>query len=287
MENIKNIKYYSTRPLFELKGLRYPKAFAKFMILSATFFLSSYGTHASPLRYPAFYTPDVLLTALLNGEYHANKKAVKWLATPADIHEFNGQLGENNFLYSVVDTTMVIERATEKVYFIIFRTAPMVTNEEGEWVNANNCHVCGVKLGYCSYTIEGDSIYVQKFSRNFATHGSFGEKTYSLSIIDLGDGYELLKVDDPYEGMGTTSVSTRFYMDGELMLSMISKENNSGSRNKNEKGYYEFRTAFDYNRERHTITIRQTGYSIHEQTGKRMVTNKTKKLVVDDYTLQF
>ncbi|MCC7525600.1 MAG: hypothetical protein IT250_12310 [Chitinophagaceae bacterium] len=256
-------------------------------VLSIAFILMSYCLHASPSGYPASYTPADILKNLLSGEYNANQKAVKWYATPGDIHEFNGQPGEKNALYSFVDTTLVIERKTDKIYFVIFRTAPMVTNEEGEFVNANNCHVCGVNLGYFSYTIENDSIYVNKFKRNFATHGSFGEKSYTLSMINLGDGYELLKVDDPYDGMGMSSVATRFFQDGELMLSMISQENNSGNRDKEQKGYYEFNTDYAYNKKEHSITIKQTGYRISEKSGKKILTNKTKKLFVDSYTLRF
>lgn len=249
--------------------------------------LFSNNLFASPVGYPESYTPADLLTSLLKGEYKANQKAVKWNATPADIHEFNGQLGEENLLYSFVDTTMMIERENEKIYYTIFRTAPMITNEDGEFENANNCHVCGVNLGYFSYTIENNSIYIQKFKRNFATHGSFGIKSYSLSIINLGDGYDLLKVDDPYEGMGTTSVATRFYHDGELVLSMISREDNRGNRAKTQKGYYEFKTDYTYNIQAHTITVKQTGYKIDEQSGKRITINKIKKLNFDTYTLQF
>lgn len=251
------------------------------------FVLFSNNLFASPPGYPASVTPSEILTHLLNGEYKAKFNAVKWNATPSDVHEFNGQLGEKSFLYSFVDTTMVISRENEKVYYTIFRTAPMITNEAGEFVNANSCHVCGVNLGYFSYTIEGDSIYIQKFKRNFATHGSFGEKAYSLSIINLGDGYELLKVDDPYDGMGTATVTTKFYQEGELMLSMISKENNNGNRNRVQKGYYEFKTDFAYSNKAHTITVKQTGYKIEEQSGKRIPINKIKKLQFDNYTLKF
>ncbi len=242
---------------------------------------------ASPIAYPVTYTPAELLTGLLSGEYNPNHKSVKWPATLGDIHEFNGQFAEKSVLYSFVDTTMIIKRDDENVYYTIFRTASMITNEDGEFVNANNCHVCGLNLGYFSYTIENDSIYIQKFKRNFATHGSFGEKSYRLSLINLGDGYELLMVDDPYDGMGITSVNTRFYQDGELLLSMISEENNSGNREKEQKGYYEFITDFTYNDKEHTILIKQTGYRIHEKSGKKIVTNKTKKLNFDSYTLQF
>ena len=251
------------------------------------FVLFANNLFASPPGYPASVTPSEILTHLLNGEYKANQKAVKWNATPGDIHEFNGQLGENSVLYSFVDTTMVIERENEKVYFTIFHTAPIVTNEDGEFVNANNCHVCGLNLGYFSYTIESDSIYVNKFKRNFATHGSFGAKSYNLSMINLGDGYELLKVDDPYEGMGINSVATRFYQNGELMLSFISKENNSGNRDKDQKGYYEFNTDSSYNNMEHTITVKQSGYRIDEDSGRKIQINKTKKLLVDNYTLHF
>ncbi|RYF91082.1 MAG: hypothetical protein EOO03_02215 [Chitinophagaceae bacterium] len=105
-------------------------------------------------------------------------------------------------------------------------------------------------------------------------------------MINLGDGYELLKVDDPYEGMGIASVATRFYQDGELMLSMISEENNRGNRNRYQKGYYEFKTHFAYSKKAHTLTVKQTGYKIDEQSGKRIPINKIKKLHVENYTLQ-
>ncbi len=103
-------------------------------------------------------------------------------------------------------------------------------------------------------------------------------------MIDLGNGYELLKIDDPYEGMGITSVTTRFYQDGELMLSMISKENNTGSRNTTQKGYYEFKTDYTYSKKTQTITAKQTGYRIDEQSGRRITINKIKKFVFDNYT---
>lgn len=213
--------------------------------------------------------------------------AVKWKATPGDVEEFNGQQGSPAVLYSFVDTTFSIDRADGKLYLILFHTAPMATSENGEFENINNCHACGVSLGYLSYTVEGDSIDVQQFKRNFATHGSFGKPSYTLSFINLGEGYELLRVDDRYEGMGVVSVSTRFYSYGELMLSLISKEATTGKGRKTEKGYYEFETAFAYDKKRHTITVKQTGYRIDEKSGKKIETNKTKKLVVDNNTLQF
>lgn len=237
--------------------------------------------------YPSSYTPTELLKALLDGDYHPDLHAVIWDATPADIHEFNGQLGENSKLYSFVDTTMIIDRGSEEIYYTIFRTAPMINIEEGKFENANSCHVCGVNLGYFSYTKEGDSIYVTTFKRNFAVHGSFGEKTYALSMINLGDGYELLKVDDPYQGMGITSVATKFYYEGELMLSMISEENNLGNREKDQNGYYEFKTNYDYDPTKDTLFIKQIGYKIDERSGKKTKTDKTKKLLLDSYTLQF
>ena len=251
------------------------------------FFIISYGVHAAPAGYPLSYSPKDMLIDLLAGQWDAQYNTVKWKATPGDVHEFNGVLSTQPFLYSVVDTTFVMGRGDEQRYYVVFSTAPMMADETGELVNANSCHVCGVNLGFFSYTKDNDSIYLDKFKRNIATHGSFGSRPYALSLINLGDGYELLQVDDPYEGMGTTSIATRFYSDGELVLSMISAENNQGNRERNEKGYYEFTTAFTYDPKMHSITIRQTGYRIGEQSGKKIVTNKTKKLVLDNNTLQF
>ena len=68
---------------------------------------------------------------------------------------------------------------------------------------------------------------------------------------------------------------------------MISKENNLGNREKTQKGYYEFKTEYAYNTKAHTITIKQRGYKINEQSGKRVSINKIKKLNFDSYSLQF
>lgn len=232
-------------------------------------------------------SPQEILKYQLAGDVDAKNNAVKWNATPADIHEFNGAFIEKPVLYTIVDTTFKVKRESDTLYYVIFRTAPMITDEEGNFVNSNSCHVCGVNLGYFSYTIENDSIYLNNFKRNFATHGSFGSKTYTLSFVNLGDGYELLRVDDAYEGMGTASVSTRFYAGGELMLSIISKENNSGNRDKGQKGYYEFKTDYAFSKKDHTIIVKQTGYSIDEKTGKKALTNKIKKFIYNNNTMQF
>jgi len=240
--------------------------------------------YSSAVGYPKSHSPEELLQQMLSGEYKSNYKAVKWHATPGDINEFNGLLGEGGTLYSFIDTTFIVQRGNDTVYYTIFRTAPMIINEYGDFVNSNNCHVCGVNLGYLSYTIEKDSIYIIKFKRNFAAHGSFGERSYNLSMINLGDGYELFKVDDIYEGMGTTSVATMFYQDGELKLSVISAENNRGNREQNQKGYYEFKSDFSFDNNNHSVIIRQSGYMIDEMSGRKVPINKTRKFIIDNYT---
>ena len=245
----------------------------------------------SAAAYPQRYTPSAthqeMLVDLLSGAWDANHQGIIWKGTAGDMHEFNAQLNPNPYLYTFVDTCFAIDRGADTLYYVVFRTAAMTTNEAGGLVPVNSCHVCGLNIGYYSYTVDQDSIYLHRFKRNLATHGSFGAPTYTLSMINLGEGYALLKVDDPYEGMGIHSVSTRFYADGELVLSMISAENNSGSREKNEQGYYEFHTGFTYGPELHAITIRQRGYRIDEQSGKKEAINKTKKLKLDQHTLQF
>ena len=60
-----------------------------------------------------------------------------------------------------------------------------------------------------------------------------------------------------------------------------------GNREKTQKGYYEFKTEYAYNTKAHTITIKQRGYKINEQSGKRVSINKIKKLNFDSYSLQF
>lgn len=94
-------------------------------------------------------------------------------------------------------------------------------------------------------------------------------------------------MDDPYEGMGITSVGTKFYREGELMLSMITEENNRGNRNRNQKGYYEFNTDFAYSNKAHSVTVKQTGYRIDELSGKRKNISKIRKIKVGDDSLQF
>jgi len=267
--------------------IRFLQERCKCHVFCIALMLISYQLNASPAGYPISYKPKDLLKELLAGEGINGLNGVKWYATPGDVLEFNAHFSETGVLYSIIDTTFAFDREGEKLYYVIFGTAPMVTNEEGDFVNSNSCHVCGVNLGYFSYTTDNDSIYVNKFKRNFAVHGSFGEKSYTLSIINLGDAYDLLRVDDPYEGMGIFSVTTRFYKDGELVLSMISEENNSGNREKTKKGYYEFETDFAYSNKVSVITVKQTGYRIDEKSGKKEPINKTRRLYFDNYTLQF
>ena len=253
-----------------------------FCLMSLT--LLSLSLYSSPEGYPKSYSPEELLQKMLSGEYLSSYNAVKWNGTPGDMHEFNGLLGEKGTLYSFVDTIFIVQRGSDTMYYTVFRTAPMIISEDGDFVNSNNCHVCGVNLGLFSYTIENDSIYIYKFKRNFATHGSFGEKSYDLSMVNLGDGYELLKVDDIYEGMGTTSFITRFYLDGELKLSMISAENNRGSRDKNQNGYYEFTSDFSYDNNDRSIIIKQSGYRIDERRGRKIPIFKIHKTTIDNYS---
>ena len=232
-------------------------------------------------------TPEAILTRLLAGEMDAKHNAVKWKPTPGDIEEYHGQISNKAALFTIIDTVFKVDRELDTLYYIVFRTAPMITDEDGGFVNSNSCHACGVNLGYFSYTVENDSIYINKYKRNFATHGSFGNKSYLLSLVNLGDGYEYLKVDDHYEGMGTHSVTTVFYQDGNRVLSMISDENNKGNRERNEKGYYEFRTVFSYDKVYHKVKASQTGFKIDEYSGKKIPINIIKVFDVDSYTWQF
>jgi len=232
-------------------------------------------------------TPSGILSNLLNGKLDSTSGIIKWSATEGDIIEYHGQLIDSQYLYSSIDTVFTINRNNETAYLAIFSTAPMTKDDTGKMVNANDCHVCGLKLGYFTYNIVNDSLQIQTFRKNFATHGTFGEKSYTISFVNLGDGYELIKIDDPYSGMGISTVTTKFYMDGELLLSMISKEDNAGNYDSTQKGYYEFNTDFAYKPMKHSINIAQTGFKIDEISGKRIAILKRKELPFDQYSLSF
>jgi len=232
-------------------------------------------------------TPSGILSNLLNGNLDSASGIIKWAATEGDIIEYNGQLIDSQYLYSSIDTVFTIKRNNETEYLAVFSTAPMTKDDMGKMVSASDCHVCGLKIGYFTYTIVNDSLQIQTFRKNFATHGTFGEKSYLVSFVNLGDGYEILKIDDPYNGMGISTVTTKFYMSGELLLSMISREDNAGNYDSTQKGYYEFKTDFAYNPSKHTININQTGFKIDEISGKRKSILKRKELPFDQYSLSF
>ena len=232
-------------------------------------------------------TPSAVLSNLLNGNLDSTTGTIKWTATEGDIIEYNGQFTDSQFLFSTIDTIFTINQNNETEYLAVFSTAPMTKDDTGKMVNANDCHVCGLKLGYFTYSFVNDSLQIHNFRKNFATHGSFGEKSYLISFVNLGDGYEILKIDDPYNGMGISTVTTKFYMSGELLLSMISREDNAGNYDSTQKGYYEFKTEFAYNPSKHTININQTGFKIDEISGKRKSILKRKELPFDQYSLSF
>lgn len=225
-----------------------------------------------------------ILKYFLSGEEDAETGYIKWKPSRSDIYEFNGILGDG-FLYSRVDSFFTsTDESSESL--LVFHTISMV-QDEGKKTTANSCHVCGVNMGYIAFTKEADSLYPVRFKKNFATHGSFGAVSYKLHHINFGDGYDLIRVDDAYNGMGTESVASVFYYNGEKILSMVSSENNSGNKEKNQKGYYEFSTHFSFNKENHTLSAAQTGFTIDEKTGKRVLTKKIKTWKFEGDTLQF
>ena len=254
--------------------------------VTVIFFCCVIRVPAQNSKYHVSEPKENILRELLGGEIDSLHHALKWNPTPGDIQEFNAQVGDGH-LYTFIDTTFEVKDEGIATVYIIFYTAPMVIDEEGKFVNANSCHVCGVNMGYISLTRDNDSLYIDRYWRNFTSHGTFGANNYSLSFINMGDGYELLKIDDPYSGMGVASVATKFYMDGDLLLSFISKENNGGNRKKNQKGYYEFKTTYTYDKVNHKMKISQVGFKMDEKTGRSILTNKTKTLRIDGYTMQF
>lgn len=270
--------------IFYYKNFTMNKSKLLLLIITSLFYCAI-TAQAQNNKYHFSEPKENILRNLLGGEIDTLHNAVKWNPTPGDVHEFNA-LGDGS-LYTFVDTSFEVKGEGTSTIHIIFYTAPMVTDEDGEFVNANSCHVCGVSLGYISLTKDNDSLYMNRYRRNFATHGTFGAKNYAISFVNIGDGYELIKIDDAYNGMGVESVATYFYMDGQPLLSFISKENNSGNREKNQKGYYEFKTSYSYDKVNHKMKISQTGFKIDEKTGKKLLTNKTKTLNVDGYTMRF
>lgn len=255
-----------------------------FFTLALILLLCKIYAQPSPATFSVNGNKNDILKYFLNGEDDTETGYIKWKPSRSDIYEFNGNLGDG-FLYSKVDSLFSsTDEASESL--LIFHTISMV-EDEGKKISANNCHVCGVNMGYIAFTKDADSLYPVRFKKNFATHGSFGAVSYKLHHIDFGDGYQLIRVDDAYNGMGTESVATVFYYNGEKILSMVSSENNSGNREKNQKGYYEFTTHFSFNKENHTISAIQTGFSIDEKTGKRVPTKKTKTWKFEGDTLQF
>lgn len=231
---------------------------------------------------PAKTPYNQMLERVFNGSYDTATLSIKWKASSADLYEFGGTLGDG-FLYTKLDTAFKYENSL----YLVTHTSSFIKNDEGEMENANSCHVCGTHLSLIVFDIADDSCSLSSIKKNMGQHGTFGEPAYNLKLVDLGNGYLLLQIDDSYSGMGVTSVTTTFYYYGAQVLSMISSENNSGSYDAGQKKYYEFKTKFVFNNKKQTITAIQTGTKLDENTGNKVPATKTRVWKVDGYTLQF
>lgn len=254
------------------------------LILSAIsiFLLSNISFGQKNISLPASAGNTELLEKIFEGKFDAETESIKWKASAADIAEYNGLFG-NSYLYTKADKVVKDGNSV----LLIFHTSPMVKDEDGKMTDANSCHACGTTFGYAVFEKSEDSLVLTRLKRNFGQHGSFGASNYKVSTIDLKDGYNLIRIDETYSGMGQTSTSTSLYYDGDMVLNMISAEDIKGNKEKNEKGYYEFKTQFSFNTKNKTITAVQTGFKINETTSKREVTNKKKVWAFDATSMQF
>lgn len=251
-------------------------------LLSVVFCFSQ----TSVLKAPLNSTPTELVAKVFEGEWDKETAAVKWKPGIADIFEFNGTIG-NEFLYTRPDTAFTYGAKGDETLTIICHTNAMQLSDEGKMENANSCHVCGTMVSVLEFSVREDGYYLNKVIKTLGSHGTFGSPEYKLTPIDLGNGYRLLKVDDPYSGMGMNSVATMLYDGDRQVLHMISEENNAGAREPKEKGYYEFKTKFTFNKKTQEITAMQTGYRLDEKTGKRTPIQKVKKWKYDGFTISF
>lgn len=231
---------------------------------------------------PLNATPLQMLGKIFDGKHEPSVNGVKWQPTAADLAEFNGTLGDG-YLYSVVDK--FVKEGNSQI--LIFHTSSFSKDDDGKFTDANSCHACGTTFGYAVFETVDDQLVLTTLKRAFAVRGSFGASNYKVYYYNLGNGYNIIRIDDTYDGMGISSTSTSLYSLGNQVLSMVSTENNKGSKGKSEKGYYEFKTSFVFSTKNQTITATQTGYRINEATGKKELTNKKKIWSFIGNTLEF
>jgi hypothetical protein len=223
-----------------------------------------------------------LLEKVFDGKWDKETGSIKWKATIADLYELSGTLGDG-FLYTKLDTAFVYENSL----YLVSHTSSYMKNSEGEIENTNSCHVCGTHISLIIFDIVDNTYSLSTVKKNMGQHGTFGEPNYILKLVDLGNSYILLQIDDGYSGMGITSINTTFYYYGLPVLNMISSEDNSGSFEPHQKGYYTFNTKFVFNKKNQTIKAIQTGYKMDEKTGKHIPTAKTKLWKFEGNSLQF
>ena len=264
------------------------KNYMKNILPALMFFHFIYGTATAqhyPLTFHKNENRNAILQSLLQGRESVSPKGIQWKASQAQLLEMNGNFGDG-FLYSQVDTIFKMNNNYNYEYVFFYTTS--FVNVEGEgWQVANSCHACGVTVGYFILGPEGDSVSVKKLNTMLTTSGTFGEPSYDITVIDLGAGYELTKIDDPYSGNGINTVSTSFYFMDEQVLSFVSEEDNSGMRDKNEKGYYEFNTKIKADAHNQKLILSKTGFEINETTCKRVPIAKNKTINFEGYTVSF
>jgi len=181
------------------------------------------------------------------------------------------QFGEsyNGMLYTIVDTTFFTQLNNKKQFIIATTTYRKDRNLKKE-----TCHTCAPSLSIITleYSPEKDKLLVLEFDKFVTQYGGWGEPQ-DVTIYSISDTSNIVQVNWGSTGQGYTEAGTSFFHNGNLILSILTHEDNEGT-TENQSERYEYNTSIIPNIKNNTLTFNKTGTQ-RIQNGKIIKVNET------------
>ena len=217
-------------------------------------------------------TSDIEIVSTLFESESINNEECKWKMKISDKYEF--QEFENDSLTTSIDTTFNFKIYDETFKYIL--TSTKIKNKD--------CHSCAPTLGFIKlkYINQSNEIIVEDFQKNIIKYGSWGNKG-ELSFLKLSENDFAIKVSSNYSSMGINTINETIILDGKILLSFVSSEDNlEFSDLKSEQYKYTTSLTVDKN---YKIILSKKGTEKNQKTGKIIKIDSTKNYYLEDGVL--
>lgn len=218
-------------------------------------------------------TSDFEIVRTLFESESINNNECNWKMKISDKYEF--EEFENDSLTTSIDTTFSFKIYDDTYKYILIKTQSKI----------KDCHSCAPNLGFIKlkYISESNEIIVEDFHKNIIKYGSWGNKG-ELSFFKLSENDFAIKVRSNYSSMGINTTNETIILDGKILLSYISYEDNlEFSSTKSEQYKYTTSLTVDKN---YKIILSKKGTEKNQKSGKIVTVNSTKNYYLENGILQ-